>query len=270
MTHFHWKHVLAGAALSLATGLAMAGQSCGAAAQGPSPDVTAKAIQSASATVTRLNKGSDSVVLIARMGQDLTEYGLTYSHLAYAVKKDDGTWVVVHKLNGCGTAKADIFEQSMDQFYMDDLYKYQAGVWQLNPEIQARLRPVLLGKGSLAFHESSYNMLAYPFSLKHQNSNGWVLEVLTQAIDPSIKNRAQAVAWLQDIDFQPSVLNIGAMKRLGARATKANITFDDQPSKERWAGRVQTVTVDAVITFMQNVRGLCQQKNCKEERIENN
>lgn len=256
--------------LSLVAGMsgAWAGQNCDAAAN-PSPDVTAQAIKSAHNTVEQLNRSDDTVVLLARMGQDLSEYGLTYSHLAYAVKKDDGQWVVVHKLNECGTAKADIYEQSVTQFYLDDLYKFQAGVWRLSPVIQERLRPQLLGKGSLALHSPNYNMLAYPFGTKYQNSNGWVLEVLAQAIDPGIRSRSQALSWLQRQQFTPSTMKLGVFTRLGARATKANITFEDQPSNERWAGNIQVVTVDSVVNFMRTVDTLCQAPGCAEETVMN-
>lgn len=251
-------------ALASAALTAQAGQECPDVGKGPGPEVAASALHSTVATKTVLDQTGDEVVLLARMGQDLSEYGLTYSHLGYAVKKDDGTWVVVHKLNDCGTAKAGIFEQDLMQFFMDDLHKYQAGVWRLSPVIQARLKPQLLGKGSLAFHSEDYNMVAYPFGLKYQNSNGWVLEVLSSAIDPSVKNREQAVSWLRKNAFTPSTMKVNAFKRLGARATKANITFEDHPSDQRWAGRIQVVTVDAVANFMQSVGGLCAQPGCPE------
>lgn len=264
-----FSRLAAAAALCVGLGSAWAGQGCDGAAKGPSPEIAAKALKSAEATIEQLNKGDDTVVLLARMGQDLSEYNLTYSHLGYAVKKDDGQWVVVHKLNECGTAKADIYEQSLVQFFLDDLHKFQAGVWRINPAVQARLKPQLLGRGSLALHAPDYNMVAYPFGLKFQNSNGWVLEVLSQAIDPSIKDRAQAVDWLKRQGFTPSTMKVNAFKRLGARVTKANITFEDHPSADRWAGRVQVVTVDSVADFMRNVRELCRAKDCAEETVKN-
>ena len=248
---------------------AWAGQECEAAAQGPSPEVTAKALKSAEATTNKLNALGDEVVLLARMGQDLSEYNLTYSHLGYAVKNSEGRWVVVHKLNECGTATAGIYEQSMVQFFLDDLYKFRAGIWRLTPEVQARLKPQLLGKGSLAFHSPHYNMVAYPFGAKYQNSNGWVLEVLSSAINPSLQSREQALNWLQRNGFTPSTMKISAFKRLGARATKANITFEDHPSDQRWSGQIQVVTVDSVANFMKNVEGLCPSAGCPEETVFN-
>lgn len=262
------QRVLMGALVAAVSSTAWAGQGCDA-GQGPDPEIAAKAIKSANATVAKLDALGDEVVLLARMGQDLSEYNLTYSHLGYAVKNPEGRWVIVHKLNECGTAKAGIFEQSVEQFYLDDLYKFQAGVWRLSPDVQARLKPVLLGKGSLAFHSPDYNMVAYPFGTKFQNSNGWVLEVLAGAIDPAVQNRQQAVFWLKEKGFTPSTMKVNAFKRLGARATKANITFDDHPSDQRWSGKLQVVTVDSVANFMKDVQGLCAQAGCPETTLHN-
>lgn len=270
MLTFNKKLKTIGAGLMLsATSLAFAGSECGNSQEGPGPAVMASAIKSANATIEQLNKSSDNVVLLARMGQDLSKYNLTYSHLAYAVKKDDGQWAVVHKLNTCGTAKAGIFEESLERFYLDDLFSFQAGLWRLSPDIQAKLKPVLLGKDSLKLHEPHYNMVAYPFSTKFQNSNGWVLEVLANAINPAIQTRTDALTWLGQQGYAPSVLNINAATRLGARATKSNISFDDHPSRERWAGRIQVATVDSVVKFVGQLPHVCKTAGCPEETLPN-
>jgi hypothetical protein len=52
------------------------------------------------------------VLLIARAGQDLSKYGLRYSHLGIAYRDDAalggrGAWRVVHKLNQCGSSRSD-------------------------------------------------------------------------------------------------------------------------------------------------------------------
>lgn len=264
-----FERTAAALVLAVALGNAWAGRACGENGQPPDPGIAAKAIRSAANTAAQLFRPEDSVVLLARMGQNLSEYGLTYSHVGYAVKNDAGTWVVVHKLNECGTARASVYEQSLEQFFMDDLYRYQAALWRLHPEVQARLRPQLLGQGSLAFHTPDYNMLAYPFSTRFQNSNGWALEVLAQAIDPSVKDRAQALDWLKRQGYVPSTMQLGTTKRLGARVTQANITFDDHPPELRWSGRIQVVTVDSVKAFMRRVDSLCQAAECQEEVVRN-
>ena len=47
-----------------------------------------------------LDASGAEVALIARSGQDLSKYGLRYSHLGFVVRDHpDGPWTVVHELN---------------------------------------------------------------------------------------------------------------------------------------------------------------------------
>jgi hypothetical protein len=46
------------------------------------------------------------------------------------------------------------------------------------------------------------------------------------------------------------VLRIGALTRLGARASSANVAFDDHPNEKRFADRIETVTVDSVLVWL--------------------
>lgn len=262
-----FKLTIAGLVLAI-SGVASAGQDCAGPLKFPRV-AAAKAIRSAKETRLHLEKGPDTVVLLARMGQNLTQYGLTYSHAAYAVKQDDGVWVVVHSVNECGTATSSVVQQSLEEFFMGDFFRQQAGVWRLDTLVQERLKESLLGGSSTNFHNPNYNMAAYPFTLGYQNSNGWVLEVLATAINPSLQTRAQAVTWLKERNYRPSVLQMNALQRMGAHAADEHITFDDQPSKERWANKVHVATVDSIIEFMRTVKELCQRPNCVEERLPN-
>ncbi len=98
-------------------------------------------------------------------------------------------------------------------------------------------------------------MLAYPWATAYQQSNQWAIETLAMAAAgagsrPDIGTRAQAQAWLQSQGYQPTTLRLGALTRLGARATAANIAFDDHPNDKRFADRIETVTVDSVFAWL--------------------
>jgi hypothetical protein len=51
--------------------------------------------------------------------------------------------------------------------------------------------------------------------------------------------------------YAPTTLTLGPLKRLGARATAANVAFDDHPNEKRFADRIETVTVDSVFAWLQ-------------------
>jgi hypothetical protein len=86
--------------------------------------------------------------------------------------------------------------------------------------------------------------------VRYQQSNQWALELLAASQDEGIRSREQAQAWLRLKDYQPSVLRIGTLERLGARVGSANIAFDDHPHEKRYAGRIETTTVDSIFSWM--------------------
>ena len=134
---------------------------------------------------------------------------------------------------------------------MDDLFEFQAGVVVLTPAVQARLLPVLRDNTRLAqLNTPDYNMLAYPWSQRYQQSNQWAIETLALSEEAGASTRERAQAWLKLKSYEPTVLRLGALTRLGARATAANIAFDDHPNEKRFADRIETVTVDSVFDWL--------------------
>ncbi|MDB5949463.1 MAG: hypothetical protein JWR65_1318, partial [Massilia sp.] len=63
-------------------------------------------------------------------------------------------------------------------------------------------------------------------------------------------DRAQAQRWLRQAGYRPITIEVDAMTRLGARISRANISFEDQPFERRMAGHIDTVTVDSVLRFV--------------------
>jgi len=262
------RRLLLSLVLALATGTALAGTPCEGTPA--SPEQVRMGLQMADTTRTALESMDDEVVLIARVGQDLAKYGLTYSHMAFAVREHPaGAWSIVHKLNGCGTATSSLYDEGLVNFFSDSPFRYQAGIWRLAPGAQARLKKALLGKKAKDYFEPHYSLLAYPFSTRYQNSNGWVLEMLAFAVAPEdeANTRVSAQAWLQANGYRPTQLELGTLTRLGARVTKANVAFDDHPPELRWSGHIQTVTVDSVVTWLRTLPNACQAMGCPETRV---
>jgi hypothetical protein len=266
------------------TTVAMAGQTCDTAP--PDTASMTRALGLAERVQQSLDASGAQVVIIARAGQDLTRYGLNWSHLAFAYRDDlppptaiagrvpvmgqisppafDGqapipasraTWRIVHKLNQCGTAEAAVFRQGLAEFFLDTPFRYEAAYVVPNPEVQAALMQVLTDDRRLVqWHTSAYSVVAYPWSTKYQQSNQWALETLAGSLDPAASTRARAQAWLQLHDYQPSVLHIDALTRLGGRMTRANVAFDDHPNAKRFSDHIETVTVESMFAWMQRLQ----------------
>jgi hypothetical protein len=159
-------------------------------------------------------------------------------------------------LNSCGTNSSALWQEGLANFFLDDLHAYDALLVIPSPAMQDRLVSTL-GNHTLIrnLHQPLYNMLAYPFSKQYQNSNQWVLEVMTAALSQqaAIVSREQAQQWLKLTDYKPSTLKLGAFTRLGARVFRANVAFDDHPNERRFADQIDTVTVESIAEYLKRM-----------------
>ena len=250
------------AALLLAAGMfsavsAHAGRSCEE--KRPSVQSIEQGLTLAERTMTTLNASGHKVVILARAGQDLSKYGLRYSHLGFAYRQPDGkgghVWRVLHKLNQCGTGTSAIYRHGLGEFFLDDLWRHEAAYSAPAPEVQERLLALLLDdRRSVSLNHKPYSIVSYAWSQKYQQSNQWAIETLAAAMASVPISRAQAQAWLQFHGYQPTPLKIGAMTRLGGRISAANVAFDDHPTEKRFSDRIETVTVDSVFTWLERSR----------------
>lgn len=256
------RRLLALLVLAAAATLAQAGRPC----ENRPPDVEAvrQGMNLAVATARALDASGAQVLLLARAGQDLGKYGLRWSHLGFvyreraAARPAPGVWRVLHKLNHCGTAEAALYRQGLGEFFLDQPHRYEAAFVALKPELQARLLPLLRDNQRAArVNEPRYNMVAYPWATTYQQSNQWALETLAlaaegvdDALPAGVASRRQAQAWLVRQDWRPTTLRLGTLTRLGARATAANVAFDDHPDERRFANLIDTVTVDSIFDWL--------------------
>jgi hypothetical protein len=234
-----------------ATEPAFAGQTCEP--WTPTADEAVKGFTLAKKTRDALDASGAEVALVARAGQDLTKYHLRYSHMALAWRDHpDGRWTVVHELNDCGTATSALYDQGLGNFFFDAPFRYEAVLVIPDGRTQRALATLLAGRMPQAMHEDRYNVVAYPFSTRYQNSNQWLLELLAVALadDPLVDDRDSAQGWLRTNGFRPTTLDIPAPTRLGARISRANVAFDDHPFDRRMAGQIDVVTVESVIAFV--------------------
>jgi hypothetical protein len=243
------RWAFAGVALWLWVGPAHAGRPC---ESHPLDVETVRRSMDLAARVARqLDETRATVVVLARAGQDLGRYGVSWSHMGFAYRSPGEPWRVVHKLNHCGTASGALYRQGLGEFFLDRMFRYEAAIVVLAPSAQEKLAPVLRDNARLSrWHFEPYSMVAYPWSQRYQQSNQWLLETLAGAMEPGISTRAQAQSWLALRGYEPAVLRLGALERLGARVGSANIAFDDHPDAKRFSGRIETVTVDSAFAWL--------------------
>lgn len=175
-------------------------------------DEVERSLDLAQRSMQKLDASGAQVAIIARAGQDLSKYGLRYSHVGLAWRDHPaGRWVVVQLLNDCGTAHSALYNDGLGNFFLSGLYQYKAQLILPSPEVQQRLAQVLASRTPQRLHEPKYSMLSYAWSTRYQNSNQWVLETLAaaSAAPGRVETRAEAQNWLNQAGFRPSGIDIG-------------------------------------------------------------
>ncbi|MFT4268186.1 MAG: DUF2145 domain-containing protein [Xenophilus sp.] len=234
---------------------AHAGRSCEE--RQPGAAAIARGLELAQRTSQALDASGAKVVVLARVGQDLSRYHLMWSHLGWAYKSAEGPWRVVHKLNRCGTAEAFVQRQGLGEFFLDDPWRYETA-WEVpSAQVQQQLWALLSQPApQLAWALSPvsarpYSVVSYAWGQTYQQSNQWAIEALALAMEPAaVGRRVQAQAWLRFKGYEPSVLRLGPLTRLGGRLGSANVAFDDHPNEKRFSDRIETVTVDSVFDWL--------------------
>jgi hypothetical protein len=202
-----------------------------------------------------LEQAHASVAVVARVGRDLSRYGLRYSHVGFVWRGHPrGAWTIVNELNQCGTAESALYDQGLGDFFFDDMFAYETKIVIPSPDVQRKIDAALAGRAGGRMHEARYNLVAYAWGTRYQNSNQWLLETMAGALAKgSVRTRGEAQAWLRAEGFRPSTVHLSPLERLGGELTRANIAFDDHPLDRRMAGQIDVVSAESVLDFLQRI-----------------
>ncbi len=191
------------------------------------------------------------LALIARIGSDVGEYGLHYTHVGFVWRDHPkGRWGLVHVLRACAKRRSEIFDQGLLNFLLDDPFALDVLILEPTPELQRAIAGRLASNDARDFHGRRYSTIAYPFTTRYQNSNQWLLELLAAAqgdlAGERVDDRGQAQKILARHGYHGSVLRIPPLKRMLARFVRADMAFDDHPREAAWRGEFETITVASI------------------------
>jgi hypothetical protein len=230
-------------------GYAHAGQPC---SQRPP---TAMAMQRGLALTeqvqTHLQDSGAQVAVIARVGDDVRRHGLRWTHAGIAYQSPGQPWRVLHKLNECGTDRSGLYQQGLGNFFLDAPFEYRSLVAILKPTAAQQVLAAIAAEKAVWVHQPHYSLIAYPFALDYQNSNGWVLEFLTLAthLGDSPRSRAAVQQLLRTHGYRPDRIEIGVLERVGAGLARPNVHFLDHPLSDRLARRYSIVSVESLLRW---------------------
>jgi hypothetical protein len=125
------------------------------------------------------------VALIARSGLDLRSIGVRYSHAGVALQASPNTtWSVRQLYYACDEARPRLFDQGLAGFLMgvnDPALGHISLVLLPEAESAALEHTALDTARALSLLGSAYSANAHPQSLRYQNCNQWLAELLAVA-----------------------------------------------------------------------------------------
>jgi hypothetical protein len=221
-----------------------------------------------------LENSGQRVALISRSGLDLSRFATRYSHAGVSLKASQNTpWSVRQLYFACDEQRPRIFDQGMSGFVLglnDARLGYVSIVFLPTPEA-SELEQAALDNGlALKLLSPAYSANAYPFALKYQNCNQWLVELLATTwghLDGGDAARAQAQSWLKDKNYTPSVMAVGSRPMMWLGAFVPWVHSDDHPAQDTDQALYRVSMPASIEAFVQaQVPGATRLELCHTER----
>jgi hypothetical protein len=214
-----------------------------------------------------LDGSGESVALIARSGLDLRRFGLRYSHAGLSLKaSDNAPWSVRQLYYACDEQRPRLYDQGLSGFIFgtdDPTVGYVSIVLPTGTEAAALEGAALDTARALHLLAGTYSANAYPFSLRYQNCNQWVAELLATAwgaledvrlparsstTTQDLRERAQR--WLVQSGYEPPAIDLHSHWLMFAASFVPLVHLDDHPQEDLYALRVRTSLPTAIEAFV--------------------
>lgn len=205
---------------------------------------------------SELGKGDDTVALISRSGLDLSRFNIRYSHAALALRAPDGAWAARQLYFACDEKRPRIFDQGIAGFAMgtDDPAVGYIAIVRL-PMMDALTLDMAARDRQRALHllAGQYSANANPWSLRYQNCNQWVIEMMASAwgdLPDGTDLRARSQDWLRGAGYAPEPVAIASPFTMMASYFVPLVHLNDHPRADRAARRLQVSLPATLETFV--------------------
>ena len=204
-----------------------------------------------------LDESGETVALVSRSGLDLTRFGLRYSHAGVSLKaSNNAPWSVRQLYYACDEQRPRLYDQGLSGFVFgtdDPMVGYVSIVLPTGSEATALGGAALDTARALRLLAASYSANAYPFSLRYQNCNQWVAELLATAwgaLDDAQDLRERAQHWLAQRGYEPRAIDVDSIWLMFAAPFVPLIHLDDHPQADLDALHVHTSLPTDVEAFV--------------------
>jgi len=217
-------------------------------------------LQFAAVVKGALDESGARVALVARSGQNLRRFGVRYTHAGVSLKAGAGApWSVRQLYFACDERRPRLFDQGLAGFLfgIDERDLGYLSVVLLPPgEADALERAALDRPLALALVAPRYSANAYAWSLRYQNCNQWVMELLAAAwgaeAQPAGDARAAAQRWLAQHGYAPRPVEVGSHLWMAAAAFVPWLRLDDHPQDDRFALHFRTSMPASIEAFVRD------------------
>ncbi|MDL2356859.1 MAG: DUF2145 domain-containing protein [Pseudomonadota bacterium] len=215
-----------------------------------------KLLRFAAVVRDELNLADGDAAIVSRSGLDLSRFQIRYSHAALAWRDADGGWSARQLYYACDERRPRIFDQGLAGFAMgiDDPALGYVAIVRLPADAAAALRRAALDTPrALHLLGAEYSVNAFPFSLRYQNCNQWLIELLAMgwgglADGEELRGRAQD--WLRAADYTPEPVAVGSRLLMLVAGFVPFVHLDDHPAADRDAMRLQVSLPSTVEAFV--------------------
>jgi hypothetical protein len=227
-----------------------------------------------------LDESGQDVALISRSGVDLHRFGVRYSHAGVSLKANgDALWSVRQLYYACDEGRPRLYDQGLAGFLLgdDDATLGYVSIVLLPSAEAAELEAAALDNArALHLLAATYSANAYPFSLRYQNCNQWVMELLATAwgalddaqerpedLPEDLRQRAQQ--WLMKRGYEPPPVDVGSHLLMFAAQFVPLIHLDDHPQDDRFALHFRTSLPASIEAFVhERVAGARRIEMCRD------
>jgi len=235
-----------------------------------------------------LEASGRSVALIARSGLDLSRIGVRYSHAGVSLRASPNTpWSVRQLYYACDEQRPRLFDQGLAGFLLgvdDPALGYISMVILPEAESAALERTALDRAAALSLLGGHYSANAHPQSLRYQNCNQWLVELLAlargatpgapdptaagaEAHAPGAGARPAAQRWLQQHGYEGSPITLRNPLLWLAPAVVPWLHTDDHPPDELQRGIMRVSLPASIEAWLRDtVPGARRIELCHTER----
>ena len=244
------------ATLTATTGNAGSLSYCDGTAE-PGAQTQDRLIRVASLVKAELERSGQTVALVARSGLSLQRLNQRYSHAGVSMRANtNAPWSVRQLYFACDEKRPRIFDQGMAGFVLgatDPNEGYVSIVLLPTEASEALERQALDNRLALQLLGPTYSANAHAFSVRYQNCNQWLAELLALAWgptpNPEHKPRTYAQTWLLAQGYAPTVLNVGWRPLMWLAPHLPWVHTDDHPQSDLDQTRFRVSMPESIEAF---------------------